>query len=60
MRNIRFAIPLVLIAVGVSNACSPLQEPWVSDAEQLKQERYLSPAQERALRERVTLSQRDR
>lgn len=60
MRNIHSGICVVLMTVGVSCACSPLQEPWVSDAEQLKKERYVSPEQERVLRKRVTLSQSDR
>jgi hypothetical protein len=62
IRNIRvgFSITAVLILAGGLNACSPPQDPWVSDTQQLKQERYLSPDQERLLRERVNLSQRDR
>ena len=60
MSNRCFRILIVPILIGISSACSPLQEPWVSDAEQLKQERYLSADQKRLLRERVTLSQSDR
>lgn len=60
MRSVHFSIWAALIAAGVLSACSPPQEPWVSDAEQLRQERYLSPEQENSLRERVFLSQRDR
>jgi hypothetical protein len=40
--------------------CARIEEPWVRDADQLKQERSVSPEQERRLRLRAALYQRDR
>jgi hypothetical protein len=40
--------------------CARIEEPWVSGPGQLKQERSISPEQEKGLRERAALYQRDR
>jgi hypothetical protein len=34
-------------------ACSPIQEPWVDDPEQLADERNRAPEQDKTLRERA-------
>jgi hypothetical protein len=40
--------------------CTRIEEPWVRDPGQLKQERSVSQAHERELRLRAALYQRDR
>ncbi len=40
--------------------CARIEEPWVRDVGRLAQERSLSPAQEKGLRLRAALYQRDR
>ena len=46
------AAALLVAGMGLA-ACSPIQEPWVDDPEQLADERNRAPEQDKALRERA-------
>ncbi|MFQ5938231.1 MAG: hypothetical protein ACE5LB_17655 [Acidiferrobacterales bacterium] len=50
-------VRLAFAAVGVIllSSCSRIEEPWVSNEDQLKQERSRSVAQQQILRQRLLL-----
>ena len=51
---------MLAATLGLAGCGGNVHEPWVASPTQLKQERARNPAQQKALRERLTQVQTDR
>jgi hypothetical protein len=59
MQPIRYILVIMLLT-AVAGGCSPVQEPWVTGADQLKQERARSAEDQQVLVHRLWMGQDDR